>query len=304
MISEICALYLSGASFVLPTECPVDPVSRTAVYYETFDAKPPKPKPVTRPRPRIIDHSKPSPASRNMAVIQPGSFMMGSPEDEVQRDNNEGPRHKVTIDYTFEIGKYEITFNDWRKCVAGGGCRGYRPKDAGWGRGKRPAIYISWNDAQSYIKWLNRTTGYRYRLPTEAEWEYVARGQTKAPFSTGDSISAAQANFNGEHPYGKAPTGEYRRKTLPVGSFAANKYGVYDIHGNVYEWVQDCWSPSHVGAPIDGSARSDGDCNFRIMRGGSWVTHGYQMRASKRLRYTTDYRYDDYGFRLARTIEK
>jgi len=304
MISEICALYLSGASFVLPTECAVDPASRTAVHYETFDAKPPKPKPVKRPRPRVIDHSKPSPASRNMAVIPPGSFMMGSPDDEVRRDNNEGPRHKVEIDYTFEIGKYEITFNDWRKCVAGGGCRGYRPKDGGWGRGNRPAIFISWNDAQSYIKWLNRTTGYRYRLPTEAEWEYVARGQTKQPFSTGTSISAAQANFNGEHPYGDAPKGQYRRKTLPVGSFAANKFGVYDIHGNVYEWVQDCWNPSHVGAPVNGSARTDGDCKFRIMRGGSWVTHGYQMRASKRLRYTTDYRYDDYGFRLARTIEK
>jgi len=131
-----------------------------------------------------------------------------------------------------------------------------------------------------------------------------ARGGTKAPFSTGPRISSSQANFNGEHPYGEgAKKGPYRRKTLPVGSFKPNAYGVYDIHGNVYEWVEDCWSPNHTGAPSDGRVRKDGDCKFRIMRGGSWVTHAYQMRASKRLRYTTDYRYDDYGFRIARTLE-
>lgn len=302
MISTLCSLFLNGASFVAPTECYADPASNVSQRYVLLDATPPKPKKIKRRR--IVDHSKPSPAKMNMVTIPSGTFTMGSPQSELRRDMNEGPTRQVAINYRFEIGKYEVTFNDWNNCVSGGGCRGYLPKDSDWGKGRRPAINISWNDAQQYIKWLNRVTGLRYRLPTEAEWEYVARGGTKAPFSTGPRISSSQANFNGEHPYGEgAKKGPYRRKTLPVGSFKPNAYGVYDIHGNVYEWVEDCWSPNHTGAPSDGRVRKDGDCKFRIMRGGSWVTHAYQMRASKRLRYTTDYRYDDYGFRIARTLE-
>ncbi len=303
MIGEICVLVLSGASFIQPTECRADPQSIDAQRYVLLDARPPKPKPVNY-KPKKIDHSKPSIASMNMVTIPPGQFLMGSPRSELKRDANEGPQIAVTIAAPFEIGRYEVTFDDWDKCINGGGCKGYRPDDRGWGRGKRPVINISWNDANSYIRWLNKKTGLRYRLPTEAEWEYVARGGTNAPFSTGNALSSEQANFNGEFPYGAAAKGVYRRKTVPVGSFPANEYGVFDIHGNVYEWVEDCWSPNHENAPKDGRARKDGDCKFRIMRGGSWVTHGYQMRASKRLRYTQDYRYDDYGFRLARTLSR
>lgn len=301
MIGEICVLVLSGASFVQPTECWVDSQSIEARRYILLDAKPPKPK-IKKPKPKKRDHSQPSPRAMNMVTIPPGQFLMGSPQTELERDANEGPQIAVTIAMPFEIGRFEVTFDDWNKCIKGGGCKGYSPDDSGWGKGQRPVINISWNDSQTYIRWLNRKTGLRYRLPTEAEWEYVARGNLNAPFSTGNSISSKQANFNGEFPYGAAPKGVYRKKTLPVGSFPANEYGVYDIHGNVYEWVQDCWSPNHENAPRDGRARTDGDCKYRIMRGGSWVTYGYQMRASKRLRYTQDYRYNDYGFRIARTL--
>lgn len=306
MLSKICVLILSGASFVAPTECAADPEADGSQYASLVAVprlKPPKPKQPSTTNQRVIDRSIPSHLSMNMVTIPPGSFIMGSPRNEKRRDANEGPQREVIIDYKFEIGRYEVTFDEWSKCVADGGCRGYKPKDGGWGKGKRPVINISWNDAQLYILWLNKITGLEYRLPTEAEWEYVARGGQNKPFSTGDSISASQANFNGEFPYGNGVKGKYHRKTLPVGSFPANKYGVHDIHGNVYEWVEDCWSPNHRGGPTDGSARLDGDCKFRVMRGGSWVTHGYQMRASKRLRYTTDYRYDDYGFRVARTLK-
>jgi len=276
-------------------------MSAESIHYLTLDAKPPKPKATAQ---KQRDHGRPSPARMNMITILPGSFMMGSPKDEVRRDSNESPRHKVTIDYPFEVGKFEVTFSEWGVCVANGGCRGHRPKDGGWGRGNRPVINISWQDAKSYVKWLSRKTGLNYRLLSEAEWEYVARAGQKGPFSTGYSIGAYDANFNGEKPYGDGPQGPYIRQTKPVGSYPANAFGLHDIHGNVYEWVEDCWNENHTGAPANGKARLRGNCKLRVMRGGSWVTHGYQMRASKRLRYTTDYRYDDYGFRVARTLGK
>ncbi|MEM9600664.1 MAG: formylglycine-generating enzyme family protein [Pseudomonadota bacterium] len=238
-------------------------------------------------------------------VIPPGQFLMGSPKTQQKRDRNEGPQVPVRIDYAFEIGRHEVTFDEWAECRKDGGCNGYRPDDNGWGRGKRPVTNISYNDAQSYIKWLNAKTGRNYRLPSEAEWEYVARAGQQLPFSTGTgrAISAQFANFNGEFPYGPGSTpGKYLRKTVPVGSYAANSFGVHDIHGNVYEFVSDCYVAGHKGNPGDGSPRRDGNCDARIIRGGSWVTHGYQMRAAKRLRYTKDHRYDDFGFRLARTI--
>ncbi len=298
-IITLCALALTAPIFVVETACAADAASPEAVHYMSLNAV--KPKIIGTVR--KVDHGRPSPAKMNMVTIRPGIFTMGSPQSEARRDANEGPQHQVHINYPFEVGKYEITFEDWNACIAGGGCRGHRPKDGGWGQGKRPVINISWQDSKAYINWLNKKTGLNYRLLSEAEWEYVARDGQGGPFSTGFGIGAYDANFNGEFPYGNGPQGAYRRKTMAVGSFPANNFGVYDIHGNVYEWVEDCWSETHLGAPGNGSARKDGDCKFRVMRGGSWVTHGYQMRAAKRLRYTTNYRYDDYGFRIARTLK-
>lgn len=240
-----------------------------------------------------------------MVVVNPGTFLMGSPNNELQRDRNEGPQVPVTFNYAFEIGVYEVTFREWMNCVRDGGCKGHTPDDKGWGRGNRPVTNVSYQDTQNYIAWLNRKSGKQYRLPSEAEWEYVARAGANTPFSTanGWGITDREANFNGEFPYGDgAPKGKYLRKTVPVGSYAPNAFGLHDIHGNVYEWVSDCYVAGHIGNPGDGRPRRDGNCNRRIMRGGSWVTHGYQMRAAKRLSYTMDYRYDDFGFRLARTL--
>ncbi|MGB3455966.1 MAG: formylglycine-generating enzyme family protein [Litorimonas sp.] len=248
---------------------------------------------------------KPVPGGPQMVVIRPGRFKMGSPRYMPKRDRNEGPQVDVNIGYAFEMGRHEVTFAEWDACVAGGGCDGYRPDDKGWGRGNRPVTNISYNDAQSYIKWLNAKTGETYRLPSEAEWEYVARAGKEWPFSTPTErgISSHEANFNGKFPYGLGTVpGEYKRQTTPVGSYPANGFGVHDIHGNVYEFVSDCYVPKHTGNPADGSPRRDGDCNASIIRGGSWVTHGYQMRAAKRLKYTREHRYDDFGFRLVRDI--
>lgn len=246
---------------------------------------------------------KPSPAHMNMVTIQPGIGLLGSPGTETKRQRVEGPETEISINYAFEVGKFEVTFDDWEACVSGGGCRGHRPNDKGWGRGKRPVINISYDDTQSYLRWLNRKTGRKYRLLSEAEWEYIARAGQRVPFGTGFGITAKMANFNGSAPYNADETGPYFRKTQPVGQYDANPFGLHDVHGNVYEWVEDCWNPSHKNSTRDGKPRKDGDCDYRVMKGGSWVTHGYQMRAASRVRYVTDYRYDDYGFRLARTLE-
>jgi len=256
----------------------------------------------TKPTVAPIMKRPASPSNMNMVTINPGRYRMGSPRHEDQRDRNEGPVQDVSIDYYFEVSKYEVTFAEWDACVAAGGCKGHRPKDGEWGRGKRPVINVSWNDTQNYIAWLNKKTGKNYRLLSEAEWEYIARAGNDSPFYTGGAITTRQANFNGEYTYGGSPKGKYTRKTVPVGSYDPNPLGLHDIHGNVWEWTQDCWNETHAGAPNDGSARESGDCKFRIMKGGSWVNLPYQIRAAKRFRYTTDYRYDDYGFRIARTL--
>ena len=248
--------------------------------------------------------AKKSPSHLNMVTIHPGQFQMGSPAHEVKRDRTEGPVQTVSIDYPFEVGKYEVTFAEWDKCVASGGCKGYRPDDGGWGRGKRPVINISWQDAQNYIKWLNKKTGLTYRLLSESEWEYIARAGSNAPFSTGHMITTQQANFNGQETYQGSPLGNYRRKTVSVGSFSPNPYGLHDLHGNVWEWTEDCWNPTHNGNANDGRARASGDCGYRVMKGGSWVNKPDDIRTAQRQRYTTDYRYDDYGFRIARTLTK
>ena len=243
-----------------------------------------------------------SPMGIEMVIINPGLGKLGSPDHEKKRQRFENFMRETAINYQFEVSKYEITFEDWNKCVSDGGCSGYTPDDKGWGRGKRPVINISYKDTQNFISWLNRKTSKTYRLLSEAEWEYVARAGQDAPFGTGYEMTAELANFDGKAPYGSSAIGPYRRKTEPVGQYSPNAFGVYDMHGNVYEWVEDCWNADHSGSRGDGSPRTDGDCKYRVMKGGSWVTHGYQMRAAARVRYVTDYCYDDYGLRLARTL--
>ena len=191
-----------------------------------------------------------------MVVVPAGSFVMGSPESEPERTSYEGPQHRVTITKPFAVGKFAVTFAEWDACVAGGGCGGHIPDDRGWGRGGRPVIYVSWDNAKAYLKWLSKKTGKEYRLLSEAEREYAARAGTQTPFWWGSWITPDQANYAGdEEPYqGGGQKGEDRQKTQPVKSFQPNPWGLYQVHGNVGEWVEDCWNETYNGAPTDGSA--------------------------------------------------
>jgi formylglycine-generating enzyme required for sulfatase activity len=241
-----------------------------------------------------------------MVVVPAGEFMMGSPESERGHASNESPLHKVAIAQPLAIGKFEVTFGQWDVCTAEGGCN-QKPSDEGWGRGRRPVINVSWGDAVEYATWLARKTGKPYRLLSEAEWEYAARALTKvsdphAPFSTGATIGYKQANYDANFTYGSGKMGIFRQKTLEVGSFQKNAFGLHDMHGNVWEWVQDCYKDSYGDAPIDGSAVTSGDCRLRVLRGGSWNYHPQLLRSAYRYATTPDVRLDMAGLRVARSL--
>ena len=242
-----------------------------------------------------------------MVVVPAGEFMMGSPNNEVgledRHEDREGPQRKVTIASPFGAGKFEVTFAEWDACAAaGGGCK-HKPEDKEWGRGRRPVIYVSWEDAKEYVVWLSKKTGGTYRLLTEAEWEYAARAGTTTAFSTGRTITADQANFDGNYTYGGSAKGVFRQQTIEVGSLSKpNAFGLHDMHGNVWEWVEDCWHDNYQGAPVNGSAWTTGDCGRRVLRGGSWGNLPGDLRSAYRNRYSPDIRYNVIGFRLARTL--
>jgi len=238
-----------------------------------------------------------------VVVIPAGNFMMGSPEDEPQRGDREGPQHEVIIMKPFAIGKFEVTFNEWDACVTAGGCNGYEPGDRGWGRGLRPVILISWDHAKAYVSWLSDRTGHRYRLLSEAEWEYAARAGTTTPFSTGHRITTDQANFNGNYTYNGSNKGVYRQQSTPVGSFPANAFGLHDVHGNVYEYVEDCWHERYEGGPVDGSPWISSDCGRRVQRGGSWKARPPFIRSAIRIWIVANYWRDTFGFRVVRDLD-
>ena len=250
------------------------------------------------------DSFKECDACPEMVVVQVGRFTMGSPVSEENRDDDEGPRHRVTFARQFGVGRFAVTFDEWNACVADGGCNGYRPSDQGWGRGRLPVINVSWNDAKTYVTWLSRKTGKTYRLLSEAEREYVTRAGTTTPFWWGSQSSTSLANYNGNYSYGNGPKGEFRQRTLPVDSFSPNPWGLYQVHGNVWEWVEDCYNKNYDGAPSDGSAWTSGDCSLRVLRGGSWVNDPEHLRSANREGNTTvvDVRVNLYGFRVARTL--
>ena len=229
-----------------------------------------------------------------MVVVPSGSFTMGSPNNEEGRYDGEGPRHRVNIGYPLAVGVYEVTFSEWEACVADGGCGGYRPSDSGWGRGNRPVIKVSWKDAQSYVRWLSQKTDHNYGLLSESEWEYVARAGTDTRYSWGNEIGRNRANCDG---CGSRWDDD---QTAPVGSFSSNGWGVHDMYGNVWEWVEDCWNDSYVGAPTDGSAWGSGDCVKRVLRGGSWLFEPGSLRSANRGRNTTEGRNFISGFRVIR----
>ena len=256
-----------------------------------------------------------------MVSIPGGSFRMG----DLSGDGSayERPVHSVTMP-AFRLGKYEVMFAQWDACVADGGCGGYRPDDTGWGRGNRPVIHVSWDDAQIFIDWLNGRTGSNYRLPTEAEWEYAARAGSTTLYSWGDDIGSSRANcqndddeYDSEYgdgywfedlplvhsntldEYDGSGCGDSYGVTARVGSFPPNAWGLHDMHGNVYEWVQDCWNDSYAGAPSDSSAWESGDCGWRVGRGGSWDGSAGDLRSAGRNRGERTGRGNVIGFRLA-----
>ena len=237
-----------------------------------------------------------------MVVAPAGNFTMGSPASEPGRNGDESPVH-VTIAQPLAIGKYAVTFDEWEACAADGGCNGYAPPDAGWGRGRRPVINVSWQDAKAYVVWLSNKTGKTYRLLSEAEREYVTRAGTTSPFWFGGSITPAQANYNSAYVYqGGGAKGDYRAQTVAVDTFMPNPWGLYQLHGNIWEWTEDCWNDSNVGNPGDGTARKSGDCNRQVVRGGSWYNSPAFLRSASRGSYPSANRNDGFGFRIARTI--
>lgn len=238
-----------------------------------------------------------------MVVIPGGAFAMGSFR-EAARGNDEGPQHGVTLARKFAVGKYEVTFDEWDAyewdvCVATGVCP-HRPSDNGWGRGRQPVIFVSWNDAQAYIAWLSNKSGQRYRLLSEAEWEYAARAGASTAYPWGDEPGTNRANLkdSGSQWSGKQPA--------PVGSFEANRFGLHDMIGNVHEWVQDCYHDAYTGAPLDGRAWEKGNCQGRVRRGGSWQYPQVLGRAATRgwvrSSYASTLQVDDTGFRVARDL--
>jgi formylglycine-generating enzyme required for sulfatase activity len=238
-----------------------------------------------------------------MVVVPAGSFTMGSPASEAGREGDEGPQHQVTIPRALAIGKFEVTLAEWDACVSDGGCAGYRPSDDGWGRGNRPVIHVSWNDAQSYLTWVSRKAGKQYRLLSESEWEYAARAGTITPYFWGPTASHEYANYGTDACcVGLARGSDKWENTSPSGSFPPNGFGLYDMLGNVWEWTQDCQNGSYDGAPSDGSAWTAGDCGLRVLRGGSWFADPSFLRSAIRDWDTTGKRNYDSGFRVARTL--
>ncbi|MEZ5347317.1 MAG: formylglycine-generating enzyme family protein [Pyrinomonadaceae bacterium] len=225
-----------------------------------------------------------------------GSFTIGSPETEEWRDADEGPQKKITISRQLLMGKYEVTQKEWETVM--------RTSPSNFRDCPRcPVENVSWEDAQEFIAKLNaKNDGFSYRLPTEAEWEYAARAGTKTVFAFGDSMSFAEANFDSRYPYGGASKGKYHVKTLEVGSYKANAWGLFDMHGNVGEWVEDKYTKSgYQDLPADGSANPAGDEYSRVYRGGSWKSNSRYLRSANRSWKNERDRSLEIGFRVVAT---
>ena len=257
-----------------------------------------------------------------MVVVPAGEFLMGSPESEAWRADDEGPVHLVRIAAPFAVGVYEVTFAQWDACEQDGGCRGHKPDDEGRGRGRRPVEHMSWEDAQAYVGWLSEKTGRRYRLPSESEWEYAARAGSRTSRPWGGSESGQCRHANGADAAFKRHREEMSRMisgvknmtvalcddghatSAPVGRFKANAWGLHDVLGNVWEWTKDCWNDSYAGAPADGGAWRSGGCSHSVLRGGSWYNGPRYLRSANRYRFIINpyNRQRGFGFRVVRML--
>jgi len=227
-----------------------------------------------------------------MIALSPGSFAMGSNSS----DPSEKPAHQVSISTPFAIGKYEVTVAQWNACVDAGTCPEVT-SEAGDNGINTPMRNVSWDDAQLYVKWLGTISGKPHRLPTEAEWEYAARGGTSTRYWWGEQMRPGNANCKecGEPWHAGGPAN--------VGSFAANPYGIYDMNGSVWEWVGDCWHSSYKNAPADGRTWDEPNCRARVIRGGSWRDGISYMPSSTRFKYDASVRNSQNGFRVARDLK-
>ncbi len=235
----------------------------------------------------------------DMAALSVGAFAMGATPGEGGRPS-ELPQTAVTISTPFAIATKEVTFDQWQACVADGGCAAYAPPDFGWGRGEQPVVAVSFNDAQTYVAWLSAKTGRPYRLPSEAEWEFAARAGSTTAFSFGDGLSADQANYDGRYAYRGAKARRIGRPTV-ASTYAPNPFGLFDMHGNVWEWTADCWNDTHAGAPTNGSARG-GACVRRVLKGGAFNTGGWRLRSAHRIGKDAGAREQEIGFRVVRDL--
>lgn len=235
----------------------------------------------------------------DMVLVTGGTFMMGSPEDELERSDNEGPQHEVTVS-PFFMGRYPVTQAQWRLVAALPQVeRELNPDPASFKGENRPVERVSWYDAVEFCKRLEQETGRPYRLPSEAEWEYACRAGTKTPFYFGKTLTTELANYNGTS-YSDGPGGEAPGETTPVDHFGiANIFGLCDMHGNVFEWCQDTWHESYKDAPTDGSAWIEGgNESRRVVRGGSWIDGPRACRSASRHYFPPDNANYSVGFRV------
>ena len=258
-----------------------------------------------------------------MVVVPAGSFMMGSPASEPERRDNER-HHRISIPKAFAIGKTEVTWDQWEACVRDRWCDGPGVEQAlrtnadgtpnkafvDWGRGSRPVVGLSWFDAQNFVGWLNWKTGAddAYRLPSDAEWEYAARAGTTTAYPWGARLDHNYGNFGGPGPGlgGKVEGRDiWDDRTAPVASFPANAWGLHDMHGNVFEWVEDCFEADRAHAPADGSANKEGNCANRVFRDGTFLSNPYMQRSARRgAPYPATQRgRNNLGFRVATTLD-
>jgi formylglycine-generating enzyme required for sulfatase activity len=272
---------------VLPRERPAEPAAGLS---PTRTAKP-----LTAAEQRALrpgDSFKECDDCPAIVVIPAGEQMVGSNDSE----QSERPPYKVVIAKPFAVGKFEVIFAEWDACISDNGCT-HKPNDQGWGRDRRPVVDVSADHIQmQYIPWLRRKTGRDYRLLTEGEWEYSARAGTSTTYPWGNEAGRNRANCDG-------CADKWSKQSAPIGSFAANGFGLHDMHGNVWEIVSDCWHRNHQGASSDASTRIMGDCTRRVIRGGSWYTSAKFIRSATRDSDPISYKNSNVGFRVARTLD-
>jgi formylglycine-generating enzyme required for sulfatase activity len=233
---------------------------------------------------------KDCPDCPELVVVPPGDFVMGSNDTPYEK-----PERPISIRKPFAIGRREVMFAEWDQCVDAGACK-HRPDDHGWGRGDRPVVNVSWDDSKIFVAWLSEKTGQRYRLPSEAEWEYAARAGTKTSFWWGRDAGTGRAQCD-------ACGNPTSKQIVATGSFRPNGFGLYDTSGNAAEWVEDCWNDSYRNTPKDAAASTTGDCRLRVLRGGNFLSRTTEIRSASRFRYDVDVRFYGNGFRVVRDLQ-